>query len=305
MSERRLPGLGTVFVAQFVHLMKSWYVPTVLVMPLLGLWWTYRNLRPSYMDDQPWFRYPVLASATGYLLFVGLLAGVIVWLSESPSRRRYHWSLPIRREVHDLSRVTAGACWLFLAGCLFIAIGYLVEPQANVQNYLRYTRSYWIVSLLVMLLVYFMASIASLLWDKALFWVALIVVGGTMIDTPWMRRDLPFVLELRRTITAYDEPLTLGRAMIGPESSSPWRDKNHRLRVFNATNSAYYKRVLGAGAPPGFIRQRRADDLARLQRMRGPDWYDRQRGAWGPAITLWYVLTFCGVFLAVRRRPNV
>jgi hypothetical protein len=69
--------------------------------------------------------------------FVGLLlpfglAGLIVpfglWRSEDPSRRSYHWAMPISRELHTLTKVLSGWLWLMVALIVYIAfmIGLIV-----------------------------------------------------------------------------------------------------------------------------------------------------------------------------------
>jgi hypothetical protein len=75
-------------------------------------------------------------------LIAGIIAGaawpLITWNAEAPSRRGYHWSLPVARLPHDLARVAAGALYLLVgiaalaAACVGLAIsdGSLAELRA-------------------------------------------------------------------------------------------------------------------------------------------------------------------------------
>jgi hypothetical protein len=64
-------------------------------------------------------------------IIAGIIAAsawpLITWNGEAPSRRAYHWSLPVARLPHDLARVAAGALYLLVglaalaAGCAMLA----------------------------------------------------------------------------------------------------------------------------------------------------------------------------------------
>lgn len=49
-----------------------------------------------------------------FLVIFGALWPAIVWHGEGPSRRLYHWALPVARAEHDIFRVVAGGFWLTL-----------------------------------------------------------------------------------------------------------------------------------------------------------------------------------------------
>lgn len=55
------------------------------------------------------------------LLAVAWAAGV--WSDEGPGERAYHWSLPVVRPVHDLTRVGVGAGFFLIAGLGGLALG--------------------------------------------------------------------------------------------------------------------------------------------------------------------------------------
>ncbi len=80
--------------------------------------------------DLPDFR----ANASGLLvvyllsLFAAQLWAVSVWHQEGPSRRGYHWTLPVDRTRHDLLRVLAGAIWMIMVLLMLLAVGALIAP---------------------------------------------------------------------------------------------------------------------------------------------------------------------------------
>lgn len=77
-------------------------------------------------------RTPLLA----ILHVVAFLWGGAVWSAEGPSNRQYHWSLPVRRPSHDLTRVLVGGGWFFaslgagllVGGLAFAAAGRGIVP---------------------------------------------------------------------------------------------------------------------------------------------------------------------------------
>ncbi|MFQ6045509.1 MAG: hypothetical protein ACE5PT_03990 [Gemmatimonadales bacterium] len=68
---------------------------------------------------------------TANLALVGAVAWpIMVWLGEGPSRRSYHWSLPVPRPAHDLARVALGAVYL-LGTCVVLAGASAIAASAN------------------------------------------------------------------------------------------------------------------------------------------------------------------------------
>lgn len=59
-----------------------------------------------------------------FILAVGWAAGV--WSDEGPGDRAYHWSLPVSRPVHDLTRVGLGGAAYLLVGAVGLAAGSIV-----------------------------------------------------------------------------------------------------------------------------------------------------------------------------------
>lgn len=58
-----------------------------------------------------------------FVLAIGWAMGV--WSDEGPGDRAYHWSLPVSRPVHDLTRVGLGGVSYVLVGAVGLAVGSL------------------------------------------------------------------------------------------------------------------------------------------------------------------------------------
>lgn len=54
------------------------------------------------------------------IVLVGLLTPFGVWRSEDPTRRAYHWAMPVARGPHTLAKTLAGWCWLTGAVAVFL-----------------------------------------------------------------------------------------------------------------------------------------------------------------------------------------
>lgn len=60
------------------------------------------------------------------MALVGLLLPFGAWRSEDPSRRDYHWAMPVPRETHTLMRVFAGWVWLMAAVAAYLVVLVLI-----------------------------------------------------------------------------------------------------------------------------------------------------------------------------------
>lgn len=117
------PGWTEVYGAQLRLLIrKQWKVLGALAVAAAGF--TYLGLMEGLAAN-------VLALLLGSPLYVlawilaaGWAAGV--WSDEGPGDRAYHWSLPVSRPVHDLTRVAIGAALYLVIGALGLAAGSLV-----------------------------------------------------------------------------------------------------------------------------------------------------------------------------------
>jgi hypothetical protein len=113
-TQSRRPASGWTSLRQQVRLLglsRRW---AYLIACFVG-WIALYRLLPT--PNGAWSVYPSLIA--------GIVAGaawpLITWNAEAPSRRAYHWSLPVNRLSHDLARVAAGALYL-LVGVVALAV---------------------------------------------------------------------------------------------------------------------------------------------------------------------------------------
>lgn len=115
-STHRPIGFGAAFTRQFRLLWTS-LRPVIMGGGLLAL---------LVLAGDPWMDDPKARLLTFWplwLVLIGPLWAVAVFHNEGPSKRLYHWSLPVGRTRHTLARLAAGLAWLWLAFAVLIAVG--------------------------------------------------------------------------------------------------------------------------------------------------------------------------------------
>ena len=109
----RMLGWREVAAAQFQLVARTPH-PEMIVLAVLGVLMALTRCNVSVGINE--IQAP-LSGSLGLYPFALLAAAVWsagVWHDEGPTRRGYHWSLPVDRGRHDLLRVGAGAAWLAL-----------------------------------------------------------------------------------------------------------------------------------------------------------------------------------------------
>jgi hypothetical protein len=84
------------------------------------------------------------------LVFV-VIAALIpfgIWQDEDPTRRTYHWSMPVARHTHTLLKVFAGWTWAMaltagLLGCI-VAVTIIVERMTRVPQRYGASLAWWV-----------------------------------------------------------------------------------------------------------------------------------------------------------------
>lgn len=110
---------------------------------------------------------------------VGLIAlfwAASVWSDEGPGARAYHWSLPVRRPVHDLTRVGAGAILFMAAALLAFSVGYGIHVLRGVSISLGEPPVLGL-TVLGIGLVYLLGAIPTFLVDHPIRWTLGTVLG--------------------------------------------------------------------------------------------------------------------------------
>lgn len=95
-----------------------------------------------------------------------------VWRGEVPSRRGYHWAMPVERRLHDLLRTAAGAVWLeaIVVAVLATAAG-TAFVSGHAGELAGLSAWVWGSALLAPLLLYLAVSIALVRCEHPAGWV--------------------------------------------------------------------------------------------------------------------------------------
>ena len=109
-------GFGKAFLEQFRLLWMS-RRPLFMMLGVVGL---------LALLGEPWVERPAARLFSMWPFWV-LLAGPVwafaLWHNEGPTNRLYFWSHPVSRTTHTLSRVAAGAAWLFILYLVLLLAG--------------------------------------------------------------------------------------------------------------------------------------------------------------------------------------
>lgn len=313
-SDARMPTARTVARSQLQLLVQTMYLPSVITLPLLSLMAIHEFGGRNAGEIAPWFRAPLLMGILPALIGIAVIAAIIAWINEGPRKRRYHWSMPVQREVHDAMRITAGAIWLVVAIAICLAVGVATEEKVVRDQWAMHTPWLYVNFIVVPLLAYLLTSIATVLWDRAILWLGIMVIALITCASPFVEQHAPFVADVYRAVIdgAHGEPYTLGNALTGYWNSSLGLAGAERERVFVATVDKYVANAKpGQASAPAYaplpdssesldhFKQRQ---LASIRRATG---YYHVSRTYRRALLLWYALALAGLFLAVKRRPDV
>jgi hypothetical protein len=113
------------------------------------------------------------------LIIAGFFVPLAVWKNEEPSRRGYHWAMPIGRTPHTLLRNFFGWAWLMLALIVYLlwslAVSLLATDPAHAVA-VQIHAWQWAVPFTAVTIAYLLGSILALASDHPWRWVAAIVV---------------------------------------------------------------------------------------------------------------------------------
>jgi hypothetical protein len=116
------------------------------------------------------------------MFLMALLIPFGVWRAEDPSRRAYHWSMPVARGPHTIAKVFAGWAWLMIAAVvylLFVIALALILPRitGEVSRFGDAGAWEWIVAFTAPTLGYLLTSIAVIGSDHAWRWIGGLFLG--------------------------------------------------------------------------------------------------------------------------------
>src|ERR1035437_2435380 len=140
--------------------------------------------RPSTVN----FSYTPEVSAI--IACLALLLPISMWLEEDPTRRAYHWSMPVSRATHAMTRTFAG--WLWMIAVIAICLAFIVTIDAVTQRIVGATvprqsaTAAWeyLVPFTAATIAYMLASAAAIGARTPLVWIVgpfLIYVGASIL----------------------------------------------------------------------------------------------------------------------------
>lgn len=296
MTTERMPNLRTVAMLQLKLLFQMKYalgLTMILVWGVLGM-----NFFSNETPGPPWAELPLMIPLHVTIVFLGGVAAVLAWINEAPQNRRYHWAMPVKREVHDIMRIAAGAIWLVVAIAIYAALAWLMEEPSVREIWLSNAPLFWLGIFLTPLLTYLLASIAALMAGRPLLWLGGIIAVVAMLSLPDIQKYLPApVTDVRAALFSEKYPPSLGAALIGGYYAAPWNDGEKVYNVFLATREDTYRKLNLAATTRAQI-----DANMQVRRNQKPD---VQPTEWLLSIGLWFVLAFLGLAFALKRRPDV
>lgn len=95
-----------------------------------------------------------------------------VWRGEVPSRRGYHWAMPIDRMTHDLLRVAGGAVWLLVLALCVVSVALVASALAgHAGRFAELTPFFWFSVFAAPMLLYLFVSAALVRAEHPAGWV--------------------------------------------------------------------------------------------------------------------------------------
>ena len=295
MNTQRMPDLRTVAMMQLKFLFQMKYavgLAMILVWGVVGM-----KLFAGEMPGPPGVTLPLLIPLHVTIVFLGGLAGVLAWMNEAPQNRRYHWAMPVKREVHDILRIAAGAVWLLVALAMYSALAWILEEPVVRERWLSDAPIFWLSIFLTPLLTYLLTSIAALMAGRPLLWLGGIITVVALSSLPGTDEYLPVVADMRNALVSEKYPPSLGAALAGGYLAAPWNDGEKLYQAYLAGRDEAFR-------SHGISGRARAEADAQMQYLRKQK-PDVQPSEWLLSIGLWFVVALLGLAFALKRRPDV
>jgi hypothetical protein len=110
----------------------------------------------------------------------GVIAPLAVWKEQGPSRRGYHWAMPVSRFAHDLTKVLAGWAWYMIAVggfLLWVVLLTAVTQGISSAEMSRIPAWSWLVPFVGATATYLAGTAVALSADHPWRWYAGVVIG--------------------------------------------------------------------------------------------------------------------------------
>lgn len=181
-TEAGPPAWSTVFRAQLrLLLRKKWKLLGLIGLAgLTALFWADP---PAATPSTRHFGVAEFAASPfvyGVAVLLAVAWAASVWSDEGPGERAYHWSLPVRRPVHDLTRVGAGGL-LFLAAAAPTLAGIYAAHLLLGGGFALGDPALLGLSAGVVAVAYLLGTIPALVADHPLRWAVATVLGYLII----------------------------------------------------------------------------------------------------------------------------
>lgn len=297
------PSLATVWKQQFRVLLRNKFVVGMYLIPTMFFFltnktWSVVVSGRSVELPIPWLYPPSMVQAYYAFFLVAAAAAAMVWLGEGPDRRRFHWSMPVKRETHDLIRILVGAAWLLFVIADFVLFYYLREPAVMREQWLSHAPTFFVGIFAAPLLAYLLCCVIAQMVERPWLWIFLSIVLMGIAQSQSLERAAPQVGKLGKALFSSERSLSLGSALNGGEQGAPWHVTSERMRVFKETRVETFARAQAEGLNVGSI-----DNLS----IGGFGSYGPARplSVWLKPLLLWYAIAIAALMAALRHRPNV
>jgi hypothetical protein len=142
------------------------------------------------------------------MVVLAFLLPLVIWQDEDPTRRVYHWAMPIGRAEHGIVKVTAGWVWLMVATAIFVLFVAVVDAAASriSGNPLPRDQSFqvweWLIPFTSVTVAYLFSSAAALGTRTPLIWLGAVVAGYVVLRLLGHALEYHELEELMETITS-------------------------------------------------------------------------------------------------------
>ena len=122
------------------------------------------------------------ASETVPILLLALFIPFGVWRTEDPSRRSYHWAMPVARGPHTIIKLLSGWAWLMIASIVYfifiVVLAAALSWASGSPNHVASGPAWeWALIFTAPTLGYLLLSVAAIGSDHAWRWTTGVVLG--------------------------------------------------------------------------------------------------------------------------------
>jgi hypothetical protein len=158
------------------------------------------------------------------IFVVALLIPFGVWRAEDPSRRAYHWSMPVARGPHTIAKLLSGWLWVMIAVTVYllciIAIGHILPAITGEAARPGVTPGWeWVAAFTAATLGYLLTSIAVIGSNHPWRWIGGLVIGYSVLVAVLNAFGMPEAGRMLQTIS--DGAYGFKAALVGATQDGP------------------------------------------------------------------------------------